>query len=612
MCGIAGYVGPERLDDARADYCASTMRRRGPDSEGRSRHLTPDGRHVLLLHSRLAILDLDARSDQPFRTDHGELIFNGEIYNYRELAKDLVEQGVALRSTGDTEVLARLFDQYGADALDLCEGMFGLARYEPRSGELVLARDRFGEKPLLVHRAPDGGVYFASEVNALAALIGRPLRPNLRQVRRFLVNGYKSLYKTRETFFEGVEDLPAGHLGIIDGQGCWTDTPWWTPTFGPEQDMSFDEAVSGARERLIRSVELRLRADVPLAFYLSGGVDSNAMIAIAKRELVFDVHGYTIMNSDARYEEADMVAAAVTQLQLQHTPIALQTESFFPLLREQVRYHGAPVYTINSFAGWRLAESIARDGYRVSISGIGADELFSGYYDHHNAYLAHVAATDPQRHQAALEEWNQGIGRFVRNPFLKDAGYLIRRPLARDHIFLDSAEFSQWLARPFRESFSELTVTEPLLRNRMANELLAEAVPVVLHEDDLNAMYHSIENRSPYLDAGLFSWATSIPTTHLVRQGRAKAVLREAVRGIAPDEVLDNPRKVGFNAPIDAFIDRRNPLVMDELLAESPVFDVVARTAMSRLLAEEELANSRNKFLFSFVSTKLFLEEFPP
>jgi asparagine synthase (glutamine-hydrolysing) len=327
---------------------------------------------------------------------------------------------------------------------------------------------------------------------------------------------------------------------------------------------------------------------------------------------LFDVHGYTIMNSDARYEEADMVAAAVTQLQLQHTPIALQTESFFPLLREQVRYHGAPVYTINSFAGWRLAESIARDGYRVSISGIGADELFSGYYDHHNAYLAHVAATDPQRHQAALEEWNQGIGRFVRNPFLKDAGYLIRRPLARDHIFLDSAEFSQWLARPFRESFSELTVTEPLLRNRMANELLAEAVPVVLHEDDLNAMYHSIENRSPYLDAGLFSWATSIPTTHLVRQGRAKAVLREAVRGIAPDEVLDNPRKVGFNAPIDAFIDRRNPLVMDELLAESPVFDVVARTAMSRLLAEEELANSRNKFLFSFVSTKLFLEEFPP
>lgn len=586
------------------------MRRRGPDAEGRSRHVTSAGQHVLLLHSRLAILDLDPRSDQPYRVGSGELAFNGEVYNYRELATGLERDGVRLHSTGDTEVLAKLLEREGPAALGRCEGMWALAWYEKDSGALLLARDRFGEKPLYVHRASDGSVYFASEVTFLAALLGRPLRPNLRHVRRFLVNGYKSLYKTRETFFEDVEELPAGHLGMIDGEGRWTETPWWTPRFGPEEDMSFEEAVAGTRDRLIRSVELRLRADVPIAFYLSGGVDSNALIAIAKRELGHDVHGFTIMNTDVRYEEAEMVAGSVRDLDLRHSPVMLQTDSFLPLLRDQVRYHGAPIYTINSFAGWRLTEVIAREGYRVSMSGIGADEIFSGYYDHHNAYLAAMAASDSSRHRVALEEWRSGIGAHVRNPYLQDPDYFIRRPLSRDHIYLDHEEFSRWLVHPFWEPFLELSLAEPLLRNRMANELLQEAVPVVLHEDDLNAMFHSVENRSPYLDSELFEWCTRVPAKHLVRDGRAKAVLREAVRGIAPDAVLNNARKVGFNAPIDAFVDRKDGRTMETLLADSPIFDIVRRDAVQRLLSEESLANSRNKFLFSFISTRLFLEEF--
>lgn len=612
MCGIAGYVGPRLIEDARAEACAGLMRRRGPDAEGRSRHVTPDGRHVLLLHSRLAILDLDPRSNQPYRVDEGGLAFNGEIYNYRELAIELEREGVCLRSTGDTEVLATLLGRDGSAALERCEGMWAFAWYSTLRGSLLLARDRFGEKPLLVHRAPDGGVYFASEPTFLAALLGRPLRPNLRHVRRFLVNGYRSLYKTRETFFEDVEELPPGYVGLIDSAGRWTESPWWLPEFGPEREMSFKEAVAGVRERLIRSVELRLRADVPVAFYLSGGVDSNALIALAKRELGHDVHGFTIMNTDARYEEAEMVAAAVRELNLRHSSVELRTDGFMPLLREQVRHHGAPVYTISSFASWRLTEAVAGEGYKVSVSGIGADELFSGYYDHHNAYLAAVASAKPERHRAAVREWSEGIGAFVRNPHLRDPDYFVKRPLARDHLYMDSGEFSQWLVHPFAEPFHEMTLTEPLLRNRMMNELLCETVPVILHEDDLNAMYHSVENRSPYLDTALFEWSTKIPTEHLVRGGRAKAVLREAVRGIAPDEVLDNPRKVGFNAPIDAFVDRKHPETVSALLTESPIFDVVRREAVTRLLSEESLANSRNKFLFSFLSTRLFLEEFAP
>jgi asparagine synthase (glutamine-hydrolysing) len=204
------------------------------------------------------------------------------------------------------------------------------------------------------------------------------------------------------------------------------------------------------------------------------------------------------------------------------------------------------------------------------------------------------------------------VAPIVRNPYLQDPDYFRRRPFSRDHIYLDAAEFSDILVDPFVEPFSETCYTEPLLRNRMANELLHESVPVILHEDDVNAMYFSIENRSPFLDTDLFDWCNRIPTRHLVQRGRAKSVLRDAVRGLAPDAILDNPRKVGFNAPLFDYLDIEDPAIRAELLADSPVWDIIQRAPIATMLDAPNLPNSRSKFLFNFVNAKLFLEEFAP
>ena len=611
MCGIAGYVGPRPLAPERLAAARALMRRRGPDGEGEASFVTPDGRHVHLLHSRLAILDLDPRANQPYRLGRGAMTYNGEVYNYVELRDGLRRDGVGFDTTGDTEVLAQVLDREGWQALARVEGMFGLGWYDRESGELLLARDRFGEKPLWVVRR-DGGVWFGSEPKFLFALMGRDLPVNRRHLRRYLVNGYKALYKTRETFFEGLEELPAGHVGRIAADGRWSEFPYWRPGFpAVEADMSYEEAVAGARERLIRSMELRLRADVPVAFCLSGGVDSNALIAIAKRVLDYDVHGFTIMNTDARYEERAMVETSVRELGLRHTPVPVETADFLPNMRTLIRQHDAPVYTITYYAQWRLMEAVRQGGYKVSVSGTAADELFSGYYDHHNAYLAAMAASEPQRHAEALAEWREVVAPIVRNPFLQDPDYFVRRPLSRDHIYLDADAFSDILAEPFQEPFAEASYAEPLLRNRMANELLHESVPVILHEDDLNAMYFSIENRSPFLDTALFEWCQRIPTRHLVRRGRAKSVLRDAAAGLAPHAVMDNPRKVGFNAPLFDYLDVRDPAVRADLLADGPVWDVVRRDRIVTMLDQPDLPNSRSKFLFNFVNAKLFLEAFP-
>jgi asparagine synthase (glutamine-hydrolysing) len=607
VCGIAGFVGNAPLDDAVIGATLRLMRHRGPDAQAARRFETPDGRHVHLLHARLNIIDLDPRSNQPFAVGSRSMAYNGELYNYLELRSALAREGIEFRTTSDTEVLLQALSRWGWAAMERCEGMWAFAVYDERTGELGLCRDRFGEKPLYLYH-DDSGLYFGSEVKFISALAQRRLGVNHRHLHRYLVNGYKALYKTPDTFFEGVTELRAGATLQVGDDGERL-VPYWRPPVPAEDSLDYDEAVAGVRDRVIRSVELRLRADVPLAFCMSGGVDSQSLISVARRVFDYDVHGFTIVNEDERYEEQDMVDHAVHELGVRHTSIPVDTSDFIPRLRGLVRHHDAPLYTITYFAHWLLMESIAEHGYRISVSGTAADELFSGYYDHHLAYLRDVHGEDGV-FERSVENWRRHVAPLVRNPFLKDPQYFVADPARREHIYLGAEEFASHLRVPFDEGFEEVGYTDRLLRNRMLNELFAESVPVILHEDDHNAMFFSIENRSPFLDRELFEYSLRVPTRHLVQDGRAKAVLRDAMRGIAPDRILESRRKVGFNAPIHSFLDTNDAEVRDYLLGDGRIFEHVRREAIEGILDLDWLPNSQSKFLFNFLNCKLFLEEF--
>jgi asparagine synthase (glutamine-hydrolysing) len=607
VCGIAGYAGPSRVDALRAAAASSVLRHRGPDGEGI--FCSHDGAFgVTLVHRRLAIIDLDTRSDQPFRFDESVLAFNGEIYNYIELRRELLSLGHTFRTEGDTEVLSHALREWGMDALDRLEGMWAFAWYDQRTGELILSRDRFAEKPLYLWRR-DGGVYFASEIKGLVALCGAAPAPNERHLLRYLVNGYKALYKSSDSFFEGIEELPARSYMRISRDGCGSPHSYWSGQTTVDEGLSYDDSVAAVREALLGAVRIRLRADVPLAFCMSGGIDSNSLISVARNVFGCDVHGFTIVNTDERYEEMDLVNTAVRQQGLRHTPVALSCGDFLTELRNLVAAHDAPVYTISYYVHWRLMQAIAAAGYKVAFSGTGADELFTGYYDHHNLYLAEVAG-DRRLHEPALAAWSQHVAPVVRNPHLQDPGLYLRDPAFREHIYLNNDVFASWLREPWGEPFREQALHPSLLRNRMLNELFAESVPVILHEDDLNAMFYSIENRSPFLDRRLFETAFSIPGRHLVRDGKAKAVLRDAMRGIVPDAILDCRRKVGFNAPVLDLLDPRDRQVRAWLLDDSPIYGLVEKERIERVLERDSLPNSFSKFLFNFVCAKAFLERF--
>lgn len=609
MCGIAGYVGPRQIGPDRVEAALGSIRHRGPDNASARRFETPDGRNAVLLHTRLNIIDLDSRADQPLQAGPLTIAFNGELYNYVEVRDRLREAGASFHTASDTEVLVEALAREGTTALDGCEGMWAFVTYDARDGSVTLCRDRFGEKPLYLYRDGEGGLYFGSEVKAITALLGRKLPVNVQHLYRYMVNGYKDLFKDSETYFEGLSQLGPGELLTIGAGGAESQRWYWNPSFTPGDELSYEESVAGTRERLIRAVEVRLRADVPLAFCMSGGVDSLSLISIAKNVFDYDVHGFTIVNSDSRYEEQEMIDYAVAELGVRHTSIPLETDGFLAGLRNLVRQHDSPVATITYYVHSLLMASIAEHGYRISISGTAADELFSGYYDHHLAYLYEVG-TEGELAERALTAWQKHVEPVVRNPFLKDPDYFRVDPSRREHIFLDAERFAETLHAGYDRPFTEERYTGDLLRNRMLNELFHESVPVILAEDDLNAMTYSIENRSPFLDRSLFEFAMEVPTRWLVRDGMAKAVLRDSMRGIVPERVLDNRRKVGFNAPVNSLLAADDPEVRAYLLDDSPIFEHVKRERIEPLLGERDLPNSRSKFLFNFINAKMFLEEF--
>lgn len=608
MCGIAGHVGATPPPENRINECLRRMQHRGPDASGMKSWRRRSGDCVSLLHTRLSIIDLDPRANQPFQDGGTFLIFNGEIYNYVEQRTHLESEGFRFRTQSDTEVLLASLSRKGIGALDQLEGMWAFALYDEADESLTLSRDRFGEKPLYLYR-DSTGVYFGSEVKFISALRGKNLDPNVNQLYRYLVNGYKSLYKTGETFFKDLVEVPSATWLRIDRDGHETAGRYWEPRYEPDEAMSYSDAVNGARERLIEAVGIRLRADVPLAFCMSGGVDSNALIAVAKRHFSYDVHGFTITSGDGRYDEEETVLKSVSELKVRHTLIPADTRDFLPRLRSLVRDHDAPVATITYYAHWLIQQSIAANGYKISISGTGADELFSGYYDHHLAYLYEVR-NDAALYEESLQAWTTHIKPVVRNPYLSRPKLFIEDRNFRGHIFLDADKFSGYLVNAWKEPFQEAVYSDSLLRNRMLNELRHESVPVILHEDDLNCMSFSIENRSPFLDRSLCDFSLRIPCRHLVRQGRAKAVLRDAMRGIVPDDVLDAPRKVGFNLPIETCLDMQDGGIRDQILSDSPIFDHVRREAIEKLLTKKDLPNSESKFLFYFLNARIFMEEF--
>ncbi len=601
MCGIAGFLGLQPPDEGRVKQTLSLMRQRGPDGLGRFENSLGENR-LLLLHSRLAIIDLNTRSDQPFVSDHCALIFNGEIYNYLELADILKQKGHQFTTDSDTEVIIKAYLEWGEDLVDHLQGMWALALFDSRRQKLILSRDPFGEKPLYTWETKDG-LYFGSEVKFIKALSGDFPAINHDKVRRYLAYGYRDVYKNSDSFFHGIQAVPAAGQQVLTADGRGPVRRYWQPRFEP-RNMTSDEAVSGVRDRLFDAIKIRLRADVPLALTLSGGIDSNVIAGIAVKHFGQPLHTFSMLEDDADYDERSFIHAAVESLGTPHYECPVEKSGFLERLGRMAHHYEAPVLTVGMFLEGFLAETVAEKNFKLSINGNGSDEIFAGYYDHYLYWLASLHGTSDW--EPEVERWQHSMGQFVRNPLFKDPARFVKTPNERRHLHLNAPDVEAFMKDPIDPGFSEIAHTDAVLRNRMLNELTAESVPVTLFCGDLNWMNYSIENRTAFLDRDLVDFVYSIPSNLLIQQGYSKYLLRQAARGYVPSKILFSKQKFGFNAPITSLLDRSDPDVREFMMMESPVFDLVHRDKVEALMREDAPIEGRDNFLFCLASAKMF------
>ena len=605
MCGIAGYIGKKNISPKKKSELFNLMQNRGPDSNG-YKIIANKKNFINFFFTRLAIIAPEKNSNQPYSFRDKILIFNGEIYNYIEIRSELKKHGYNFNTNSDTEVLIKALDKWGVSCLKKLEGMWSFFFHDTTKKISYLCRDRFGEKPLFFYKESNE-LYFGSEIKFIRCLLDKKLDIDFEKLENFLKFGYKYIHKNNRSYYKNIYSVPSGsYLKITDNN--IKEFKYWKVNY-KLNNLDEKTYIQDLKEKLFKSIQLRLRSDFPIAFHLSGGLDSNSLAFITKKYFNYNLKTFSVIGTNPKYDESEMINFASKQLGADHTNLKIDKKKidFMNILRKQIAYHDSPVSTVNSLLNYILYKKIKKDGFKVSITGIGSDEIFSGYYDHHLLYLNEIKNIE-NLYEQSCANWKKIVKPSIRNPFLKKMKLYIDNPSFRKHIY----QFDKFKENLFINNkninFKEKYFTKSLMKNRMANEMFYEIVPVVLKEEDLNAMNHSIENRSPYLDSNLFQSALNMPSSYYIRNGLAKWPLRQLIKGLVPEKIRMNKVKTGFNASIKDILkfDKKN---IDFLMSKSDIFNIIDKNNFFKIVTKnKQFSGVENNFIFNFLSVKLFLE----
>lgn len=546
MCGFAGYVDLRfegRADQATAVRMASKLVHRGPDGAG----AFTDG-HAAMGFRRLKIIDLE-RSDQPLFNEDGSLVLtcNGEIFDYRQLRVDLVDRGHRLSTAGDVEVLLHLYEESGIDFLERLNGQFGFALYDRNRRRLLLARDHFGIVPVF-YAWVDDLLIFGSEVKAL--LEHPRIRPEVDLAGLDQVFSFPGLVSPR-TMFRGIRSLPPGHCLIAGEGGSLVERRYWDLDYPPGThdypNVAEADYVEQLAELLDRSVRRRLQADVPVGFYLSGGLDSSLIGSLVHGLSPRPVSSFSMTFTQREISETTFQRSVSRALGSHHHELVFDWTELASRMSRTIYHSECPVKETYDACSLALS-SVARDaGVRVVLTGEGADELFGGYVGYR---LDHAGA------RTTGDELEEMLEREIRTRLWGDPDlfYETRHVAQRE---VKEALFS----RQVRECYHDfdclqtelvdpdrLAGRHPLHQRSYLDFKLRLADHLLGDHGDRMALASSVEARYPFLDLDLVEWAVALPPELKVNERSEKYILKKAASGRIPPEVLRR-EKYGFHAP---------------------------------------------------------------
>ena len=596
MCGIAGVCHTaETLDPrlaGRVDAMTERLHHRGPDASG-----TYADASCRFGHRRLRIIDLSDRARQPMTSPDGSVVvmFNGEIYNFRALRSQLAAK-YELRSTSDTEVILHGYREWGTGVFERLNGMFAIAVWEPRARRLVLARDRLGKKPLF-YTSNAGVVAFGSELKALLELPDVRDAIDPQALAAYFALGY---VPTPRSIFEGVHKVPAASYLVFEAGSEEVHSYWQLPT--DEAPLREADALDQLDELLANAVQIRLESDVPLGFFLSGGVDSTLITAIGKK-LRGDVRTFCVGFRDPAFDEAPRARAIAEHLGTRHTELYLDDHDFSGFVDRAVDYFDEPFADSSLIATYHLAK-ITREHVTVALSGDGGDELFCGY----ERYQQVLRTVPVLRLPAAL----RGAVADVLERLPADRA----RKLGGALHSASPAELARWLVAVWKpDELAELIpgvrfdwestglarawsrfAHRDLVAQLAASDIASYLCDDILQKTDRAAMAVALEMRAPLLDYRIAELAMRLPTDLKYRGSTTKVLLRKLLARYVPPRLWEGP-KHGLNVPIAAWYrgPRRASLrsAIDTLASRFPEQlsrDVMVRYADDHLAGKSDYA----------------------
>jgi len=581
MCGFAGMVGFEGLpaDKQAVDRMTASLFHRGPDEGG-----FYASRSVKLGFRRLAILDLTPAAHQPMISEEGDLVlvYNGAIYNYVELRRELQSLGHVFKSTGDTDVLLHAYQQWGHDCLQKLNGMWAFLIYDRQRGRVFGSRDRFGVKPLFYYRT-NRYALFGSEIKAIRASGLYQGEVNWKVASKFLLQG--EINDNEERFFTDIYQLPPGIAFELDLEGHWKQWCFWSLSTIPSIDCK--DPVQSLRELFEDSVRLRMRSDQPVGVTLSGGLDSTAiscMVAKLKGESEHErgtgLHAFSFMAEE--FDESAYIADTLIQTQATVHRFQDGPRELWDKMATVLWFHDEPVHSFNAIVGFDLMRLTAKHGIRVSLGGQGADETIAGYSSYFPDYWQMLI-----RQGRFGDAWNEiqfytsAHGGSAWKCFLSSLGKV--GITALHHIpayhslsvwknqrkYQGNTWFSPELCRYFENDVPEYL---DLSLNAVQMRGVERApLPLYLRIEDRNSMAHSVETRLPFLDYRLVSLVFNMTADWKLRGPLSKFVLREAMRQRIPESVRTRVDKMGFPVPDRKWFAQDLYEPMQDLLASQAV-----------------------------------------
>jgi len=607
VCGIAGILtdpdcGPTSLEELRR--MVAMLCHRGPDGYGLYRDS-----HVGLAHSRLSIIDLMGGA-QPMCNEDGSIwvTFNGEIFNHVELRRQLEDTGHRFSTQSDTEVIVHCFEEYGPGAWEVFNGQFALALWDARAHELWLVRDRVGILPLYYARA-DGRIVFGSEAKAIFA--SGHLAP------QFDGRGLTEVFMrwaapAPATVFRKVRSLPPGTAMRFDEQLRERQTHYWQPDFSEHSelsDLSLDDAAEALGERLARAVRLRLRADVPVGAYLSGGLDSSVIGRLIRQVDSSPLQTFAVRFADPEFDETDHQRRMAELLRTHHEEIVCSADEIGKALPEVVWHCETPLLRTAPAPLFYLSELVNRRGMKVVLTGEGADELIAGYDIFKEDKIRRFWARQPESsvRPALLSKlysyvadaqvrsgslWRKSFSRGltdVEDPFYShrirwsNAAWSLRFLAPDLRGGADPEEMNAGMVGAMPPNWRSW---QPLARSQMI-EIHTFMSPYLLScQGDRVAMGHSVEVRYPFLDPHVVDFCAQLPRRLKLRGLQDKVVLRRLASGILPREISQRPKQP-YRAPMGSVVfGQRVPDYVDDLLSESSLakFGLIEQRSASKLI----------------------------